>query len=137
MSVKVQTLAKYRKLLQLIKRLSEPQKGKEWEACRRTIRANVDAAESEAENLRAALDDKIRYLRIVTPKRPGDIDCINEASTRYVFRDGQLVQGQQARKERRVADGTMSMAEAHERHEKLLRRQHFGRKPLPYDPSTF
>lgn len=37
----------------------------------------------------------------------------------------------------RVADGKVSMNEAHEMHAKLLRRQHFGRDPPSYDPSQF
>lgn len=37
----------------------------------------------------------------------------------------------------RVADGKMSMSEAQERHQSLLRRQYFGREPPRYDPSKF
>lgn len=38
---------------------------------------------------------------------------------------------------RRVADGTISMEEARQRHQQLLKRQFFGREPPPYDPSRF
>lgn len=37
----------------------------------------------------------------------------------------------------RVADGTLSMEEARQRHRQLLQRQHFGREPPRYDPSKF
>lgn len=37
----------------------------------------------------------------------------------------------------RVADGTISMEEARQRHHQLLKRQHFGREPPPYNPSSF
>jgi len=36
-----------------------------------------------------------------------------------------------------VADGKVSMSEAYELHNKLLKRQHYGRKPPKYDPGTF
>lgn len=38
---------------------------------------------------------------------------------------------------RSVADGSMSMDEARQRHQQLLKRQHFGRDPLPYNPASF
>lgn len=129
-------IPKYRKLLRLIARLPEPLRSNEVSAARTAFRDNVHASQAEAELLRTKLDDKLRYLRIVTPKKPGDIDNIEEASKVYVLRDGQLEQ-RRGHRERRVADGKISMAEAHERHQALLRRQHFGRKPPTYDPSTF
>lgn len=130
-------LGKYRTLLNLIKRLPEPLRTTELTAARNAFRENahVGFSQVEADLLQTKLDDKLRYLRIVTPKRPGDAS-VGEASTVYVVRDGRL-EASSGRRERRVADGRINMAEAHERHEKLLRRQHFGRKPPAYDPSTF
>jgi len=128
--------SKYRRLLKLISRLPEPARATECSAARAAFRDNAHASGAAAELLRTKLDDKLRYLRIVTPKRPGDTDDIDEASRVYVLRDGELEQ-RQGRREKRVADGTMSMSEARERHDRLLRRQHFGRAPPSYDPGTF
>ena len=127
---------KYRRLLKLISRLPEPARATECSAARAAFRDNADASGADAELLQTKLDDKLRYLRIVTPKRPGDTDDVDEASRVYVLRDGELEQ-RQGRREKRVADGTMSMSEARERHDRLLRRQHFGRAPPSYDPGTF
>ena len=130
-------IAKYRKLLQLIRRLPQPLQTKELEQARNAFRDNASvSSQAEVDLLTSQLDDKLRYLRIVTPKRPGDVGDIDEASTVYVVRDGRL-EASSGRRERRVADGRISMSEARERHETLLRRQHFGRKPPSYDPSKF
>lgn len=128
--------SKYRRLLKLISRLPEPARATECSAARAAFRDNAHASGAAAELLRTKIDDKLRYLRIVTPKRPGDTDDVDEASRVYVLRDGELEQ-RQGRREKRVADGTMSMSEARERHDRLLRRQHFGRAPPSYDPGTF
>ena len=127
---------KYRTLLKLISRLPEPLRSSEVSAARTAFRDNAHASTAEADLLRTKLDDKLRYLRIVTPKKPGDVDDTAEASKVYVLRDGKLEE-RRGRREKRVADGTISMSEAHERHQSLLRRQHFGRTPPRYDPSTF
>ncbi len=128
--------SQYRRLLRLISRLPEPARATECSAARAAFRDNAHASGADAELLQTKLDDKLRYLRIVTPKRPGDTDDIDEASRVYVLRDGELEQ-RQGRREKRVADGAMSMSEARERHDRLLRRQHFGRAPPSYDPGTF
>ncbi|KAI8110952.1 hypothetical protein M9434_004526 [Picochlorum sp. BPE23] len=130
------TLNKYRKLLRLIKRLpKEEARLQAVQEARTEFQKHKTAPEGEADRLREKLDDKIRYLRIVTPKQPGDADNIEE-STVFVVRDGKVVEGTAARVSR-VADGKMSMSEAQERHQSLLRRQYFGREPPRYDPSKF
>jgi len=129
-------LHKYRTLLRLIQRLPEPKRTSELDTCRAMFRENMDALASHADTIRTTLDDKIRYLRIITPKRPGDVEHVDEASITYVLRDGRLEQAR-SRKEKRVADGRISMSEAYERHQSLLKRMNFGRDPKPYDPSTF
>ncbi len=128
--------SKYRRLLRLIARLPEPARTTECNAARTAFRDNAHASSAETELLQTKLDDKLRYLRIVTPKKLGDVDNIDEASRVYVLRDGKLEQ-RQGRRETRVADGRISMSEARARHDTLLRRQHFGRAPPSYDPGTF
>ena len=53
-----------------------------------------------------------------------------------MIRDGELVNAKGESKGARVADGTISMAEAHDYHNRLLKRQHFGREP-PKGPKIF
>jgi hypothetical protein len=100
--VALATLNKYRKLLRLIKRLpSQEARLQAAQEARTELQKNKTAPEGDADRLREKLDDKIRYLRIVTPKQPGDADNIEE-STIFVVRDGKVVEGTAARVSRCV-----------------------------------
>ena len=51
-----------------------------------------------------------------------------------MVREGELVEDGGESKGKRVADGKISMQEAHEYHNRLMKRQYFGRKPPPQPP---
>jgi hypothetical protein len=93
------TLGKYRKLLRLINRLPKEAKERAKEEARSEMFKHKLANESEAVLLREYMDDKIRYLRIITPKRPGDDEYLG-GSTYYVVRDGKVVEGTATREKR-------------------------------------
>jgi len=86
-------LSRYRILLRLIKRLPEEgQRNAALAQAKTEIRQGRllegDAAFAKME----VLDDKIRYLRVVTPKNPGEFENLTD-STVYVLREGNLVEG--------------------------------------------
>lgn len=86
-------IQRYRKILKLIHRLpKESQKEQALQQARLEMRKGRSASDDVALSLLQELDDKIRYLRIVTPKKPGDEDDLS-GSTVYVFREGRLVEG--------------------------------------------
>lgn len=93
------TLRKYRKLLKLIKRLPPEESQEALRQLRADMKSNISVSESEGELLRGALDDKIRYLKIMTPKQPGDADNLEEVAY-YVVRDGKVVRGTAAKHSR-------------------------------------
>ncbi|PSC73821.1 N-acyl-D-glucosamine 2-epimerase [Micractinium conductrix] len=66
---------------------------------------------------------------------PGEVSSIGAGH--YVLRDGKLVEGSGETAGARVADGTIGMDEARQRHQQLLQRQFFGREPPRYNPSSF
>lgn len=125
----------YRELLTRIRRLPpKDQVGKIEEAVR-TMRANRDVEdEAKRSALLKDLVARVSFLRVVTPRRPGDG---NVTGTKYVIRDGELVEGEGDSFGLRVASSQISMNDYRVRHEQLLKRQHFGRSAPAYDPSTF
>ena len=75
---------------------------------------------------------RVGFLRIVTPKT-GRGRHTREAGS-FVMRDGEVVEGVGQTGGQRVADGKISMQEAHDYHNRLLRRQYFGKTPPPQPP---
>lgn len=131
-----QVLRAYRELLSLIKRMPESQRSQAWQEARQTMRQHAGEADGARQlDLFKQLAAKISFLRVVTPRKPGEVSAIGTGH--YVLRDGKLVEGSGATAGKRVADGTISMEEARQRHHQLLKRQHFGREPPRYNPSSF
>ena len=73
---------------------------------------------------------RVGYLRIVTPKGGRH----KRESGTFVVREGELVEDGGESKGKRVADGTISMQEAHDYHNRLMKRQYYGQKPPPQPP---
>lgn len=85
-------LRAYRELLSLIKRLPESQKSQAWQEARQTLRQHAgEADQARQQDLFKQLAAKISYLRVVTPRRPGEVSAIGVGH--YVLRDGRLVEG--------------------------------------------
>lgn len=84
-------LVAYKRLLTLAKRLPSADRGKALTDIRTAFRAS--AAERDplrvAELLKTA-HDKLGYLRMVTPRLPGDLEPRSAASTRFVVKDGRV-----------------------------------------------
>jgi hypothetical protein len=93
------TLKRYKKLLQLINRLPQKESQEARKQLRAEMKRNSSVSESEAEILRRQMDDKMRYLKMITPKLPGDSDDLEEVSY-YVVRNGNVVKGTAARETR-------------------------------------
>ena len=83
-------LSQYRELLRLIRRLPAAKVDAALKQARETTRArrgeaNPEQAQQHAKELAA----RIGFLRITTPRQPGEV----LGSGRFVLRDGELVQG--------------------------------------------
>ncbi|KFM23227.1 hypothetical protein F751_3418 [Auxenochlorella protothecoides] len=77
---------------------------------------------------------KISFLRIMAPRLPQDRSI---TAAKFIFRDGEVVEGEAETPGLRVASSQCSMPEFRQKHAELLKRQYFGQEPPPYDPSTF
>ena len=100
---------------------------------RTAIRANAgETDESKRLDLLKQLVGRVGFLRIVTPKT-GRGRHTREAGS-FVMRDGEVVEGVGQTGGQRVADGKISAQEAHDYHNRLLRRQYFGKTPPPQPP---
>ncbi|PRW58567.1 LYR motif-containing [Chlorella sorokiniana] len=131
-----QVLRAYRELLGLVRRLPEGQRASALAEARQAMRQHAaEPAEDRQQELFKQLVAKVSFLRVVTPRLPGEVSSIGTGH--YVMRDGKLVEGAGRSAGARVADGTISMDEARQRHQQLLQRQHFGREPPPYNPASF
>lgn len=129
-------LASYKELLLLIKQLPSRDQQRALQEARETMKAHINESDASKQlDLFKILCSKISFLRVITPRKPGIRTTIGAGH--YVLRDGNLVEGSGSIAGTRVADGKISMAEAHDLHHKLLRRQNFGRDPPPYNPNTF
>ena len=97
------------------------------------MRANAHVTEESKQlDLLKQLIARVSYLRIVTPKS-GRGRHKRESGT-FVVREGELVEGSGQSQGMRVNDGKISMQEAHEYHNRLLKRQYFGKTPPPQPP---
>lgn len=118
----------YRELLRLIRRLPEAERQEKLSLASETLRKHRNETNAQKVlDLHKELVARISWLRVVTPRQQGDSQRIGAG--RFVFRDGKLVEGQGDAKGARVADGKVSMNEAWEIHNRLLKRQYFGRDP--------
>jgi hypothetical protein len=87
---KSQVLSRYRELLRLIQRLPSSKAASARAEAQQTIRKRQHEAdpEQQLQHLKE-LVAKIGFLRITTPRRPGE--ALESGS--FVLRDGQLVKG--------------------------------------------
>lgn len=127
-------LRSFRELLSVSKRLAPDKQQQTVEEVKSAIRKHrAEADEAKVLDLHKQLVSRISFLRMTTPRQPGEPSRIGAGV--YVLRDGELV-SEQAARSKRVADGKTSMEDFRQRHEHLLRRQHFGRTP-PSGPKIF
>ncbi|GLI61852.1 hypothetical protein VaNZ11_004360 [Volvox africanus] len=122
---RVMVLSKYRELLRLISRLPPDKREEAFREARFSTRSrrSVTNAEDQLKYLKELIS-KIGYLRIITPKVPGEIE-----SGIFVVRGGDLVGKSGDTKGTRVADGTISREEAIKRNERDFRRFYGAPKP--------
>eukprot|EP00803_Ostreobium_quekettii_P001059 evm.model.scf_2300.2 EVM.evm.TU.scf_2300.2 scf_2300:10002-12780(+) len=124
----------YRELLTLIKRLPAGQSQAALREARQTVRSHAGERDAiRSSELLKRMVSKISFLRMTTPRVAGDRGRVSGV---FVMRDGELVEGDGEGKGSRVADGRISMSEAWDYHNRLLRRQYFGRDP-PKRPEGF
>ena len=93
------TLRKYKQILRLIKRLPQKESEDAMKQLRAEMKQNSSVSSIESEILREKMDNKIRYLKMVTPRQPGDSSNLDEVSY-YVVRDGKVVKGTAAKETR-------------------------------------
>ncbi|KAL4524978.1 hypothetical protein Ndes2526B_g07165 [Nannochloris sp. 'desiccata'] len=133
---KVKVLAAYKELVSLIRRLPTDRRMSALDEARQTIRHHASENDlGKQSDLFKQLAAKISFLRTITPRKPGDVSSIGAGH--FVLREGKLVEGAGTLAGTRVADGSISMSEAYEKHQQLLKRQNFGREPPKYNPSSF
>lgn len=85
-------LRAYRELLGLIKRLPEAQRGSAWTEARHTMRQHAAEADgAKQQDLFKQLVAKISFLRVVTPRKAGEVSAVGAGH--YVLREGKLVEG--------------------------------------------
>jgi hypothetical protein len=129
-------LAAYRELLRLLRRLPEPQRAPSAASARAELRRGVALTGEAAREAVARLESRVAFLRMATPRAPGGGSGSSSGGGTYVLRDGRLVEGRGRSAGARVG-GPPSADEAVRRHAQLVRRQHFGRAPPPYNPRSF
>lgn len=87
---KQQVLSRYRELMRLIQRMPEQKAAAARLEAQQTLRQHKDEADPELRlNYLKDLAARISFLRITTPRRPGE----PLGGGTYVMRDGELVQG--------------------------------------------
>lgn len=141
-------LRSYREFLTLLQRLPK----NAYLSARQEAKAKILTHRNETDslkitNLHKELVAKISFLRMTTNRRPGERH--RSSSGTFVLREGELVESASDRESRciysklhnimqgfwqllcssRAANGQVSMDEFKQRHNQLLRRQHFGRAP--------
>lgn len=89
---RAQVLRAYRELLSLIKRLPGEQREAQWADARAAVRRHAgEAGDAERQELLKRLIARISFLRVVTPRRPGEASATGTGH--YVLREGRLVEG--------------------------------------------
>lgn len=82
----------YRELLRLIRRLPEAQRLQNLQEARTAMRAHAGETDGgQQQELFKQLAAKISFLRVVTPRRAGEVSSIGAGH--YVMREGKLVEG--------------------------------------------
>eukprot|EP00873_Tetraselmis_striata_P021005 jgi/Tetstr1/441269/TSEL_029520.t1 len=122
-------LRTYRELLECCRRLPAAQGTEAVAQVRAEVRANRELADPvEVQEALRRMVGRISFLKMTTPRRgPSWRDSVSYGT--YVVRGGDVVESQGQSKGSRVADGKISMEEARSYHNRLLKRQHFGREP--------
>lgn len=131
---RAQVLKAYRDFLEVVAR-SQPASAREAKRTevRDAIRSHANETDESTQlDLLKKLVGRVSFLRMTSPKT-GRGRHTRETGV-YVVRDGELVEGKGQSAGVRVNDGKISMEEAHAYHNRLLRRQYFGRKPPPQPP---
>jgi len=127
-SHRLRVLSRYKELLCLIKRLPEEKKASAFAEARSTIRSRTSEADPQKKlDHFKELVSKIGYLRVVTPKQPGEV--ARTGIGKYVLRDGKLVEGSGDAKGARVADGVISWDEAVRRNNRDFKKFYGADKP--------
>jgi hypothetical protein len=87
---KQQVLARYRELLRLITRMPEQKAAAARQEAQQAVRSHANETDPQAQlgHLKE-LVARISFLRITTPRRPGE----SLGAGTYVLREGQLVEG--------------------------------------------
>jgi hypothetical protein len=85
-----QVRQKYRELARLVKRLPENSYENGWQELRTSFRKPLASGE-ELDNRLKAADDRMSFLRMITPKEKG-----SNQSGRWVYKDGKRVEDQSA-----------------------------------------
>mmetsp|Transcript_35135 Transcript_35135/g.62635 ORF Transcript_35135/g.62635 Transcript_35135/m.62635 type:complete len:143 (-) Transcript_35135:202-630(-) len=123
-------LRHYRELLELSRRLPAGEAKDAAAAVRAEVRCNAELPEDSlaAQDALRKMIARISFLKMTTSKRvPSWRDSVSYGT--YVVRDGDVIQARGQGRGSRVADGKISMEEAWSYHNRLLKRQHFGREP--------
>lgn len=85
-------LAIYRRMLRLSRRLPHAERAPAQAQIRAAFRDN--ASETRADKIAELIlvaQRKLDYIRVVTPREPGDEDGAGSGVSRYVLQDGKLV----------------------------------------------
>uniref|UniRef100_A0A7S3R9V3 Uncharacterized protein n=1 Tax=Dunaliella tertiolecta TaxID=3047 RepID=A0A7S3R9V3_DUNTE len=124
-------LGRYRQLLKLIHRLPQNQSEPALRDARERMRAGRLEQNPERQlNGLKELAARIGYLRIVTPRLPGDVAA--EAGTFVLNREGELVESQGGTgSSSRAAKGVISMDEAMRLNKDHFKRFYGADKPPP------
>jgi len=126
----------YRQLLRHSRLLEEPRSTQATNQIKESFRANANVKnEDELDTLLQTAYTKLNFMRMLIPShhRPTSSQFQESQSGRYVVRDGELVKGEANKVDRNLyIDKHNIDPESLERHNYLLRRQHFLEPPPPH-----
>ena len=97
------------------------------EESKRDLREAFGKADSTQSGEEAAIRTTTRRIEFVETLRRDGKATTSKSGT-FVLRDGELVEKRAETKGNRVTNGVLSNEEAWTMHERLIRRQHFGRR---------
>jgi hypothetical protein len=120
-------LSLYRRLYRRAELLPTPKRASALEELRCGFRDNAHVSDQPAlAKLVQQANSKLAFLKMITPTPRGEIGA---STGRYVFRDGEMHQGQAIAHQgarHSAYDATNLDPEAVSRHHRLIERQHFG-----------
>lgn len=86
-------LHKYREVARLVQRLPAKQLASSWKELRRSFRQPLSEGESVDARLKAA-DDRLSFLRMVTPKEAAGPTTSSSLGGKWVYKDGERLENQ-------------------------------------------